>query len=327
MRAIVVSRGGGPEVLERRERPRPEPGPGQILVRVRASALNRADILQRRGAYPAPPGVVADVPGLEYAGEVEARGAGADLWPEGSRVMGIVGGGGHAEFLVVHEREALRVPERLSLEDAAAIPEVFLTAWDAMFRQLDVRLGERLLVHAAGSGVGTAALQLARIAGIATIGTSRSAEKLERARALGLSVGVDASAGDWVPPVMDASGGTGVDAVLELVGGDYVPRSLRVLAPRGRLVLVGTMAGSRAEVDLGLVLRRRLRIVGTALRSRPLEEKIALARDFSDTVIPLFDDGRLRPVVDRVLSFADVAEAHASLERDASFGKIVLRWD
>jgi NADPH:quinone reductase len=327
VRAIVVTQSGGPEVLVERDRPRPEPGPGQILVRVRASALNRADLLQRRGAYPAPAGIVADVPGLEYAGEVERRGDGADLWPEGSRVMGVVGGGGHAEFVVVHEREAIRVPGRLSFEEAAAIPEVFLTAWDAMFRQLDLRLGERLLVHAVASGVGTAALQLARAAGIETIGTSRSAEKLARARELGLGAGIDASDGDWEPRVMNATGGAGVDAVLELVGGDYLPRSLRLLAPRGRLVLVGTMAGSRAEIDLGLVLRRRLRIVGTALRSRPLEEKIALARDFSALVLPLLDDGRLRPIVDRVLSFADIVDAHRSLERDETFGKIVLRWD
>ena len=326
MRAVVVTRPGGPEVLQLRERPRPEPGRGEILVRVGASALNRADLLQRRGAYPAPPGVVADIPGLEYAGEVEARGAAAELWPVGARVMGIVAGGGHAEVVCVHEREAMPVPDGLSLEDAAAIPEVFLTAWDAMFRQLELRLGERLLVHAAGSGVGTAAVQLARAAGIATVGTSRSADKLERARALGLGAAVAADDGDWEPRVIAAAGDGAIDAVLELVGGDYLPRSLRVLAPRGRLALVGTTGGSRVEVDLALVLRKRLRIVGTALRSRPLEEKIGLARDFSRAVIPLFESGALRPVVDRVLPFADVAVGHRLLEGNETFGKVVLRW-
>jgi len=327
MRAIVITKPGGPEVLEERSRPLPEPGVGQIRVRVRASALNRADLAQRRGGYPAPPGVPPDVPGLEYAGEVDAVGQGATLWPVGSRVMGIVGGGGHAEQLCVHEREAMPVPAHLSWEEAAAIPEVFLTAYDALVRQLGLQPGERLLVHAVGSGVGTAALQLARVAGATVIGTSRSPDKLARARALGLDTGIDASAGDWAQQVEDATGKAGVQAILDLVGGSYLGGNLRVLAPRGRMIAVGIPGGARAELDLGALLYKRLRIYGTVLRARPLEEKIALAREFAERVLPLFAAGRLRPVVDRVHSFAEVRDAHRLMESDATFGKVVLRWD
>ena len=326
MKAIVIARPGGPEVLVEEERPVPEPGPGEIRVRVHASALNRADLLQRRGTYPAPPGAPADVPGLEYAGEVEAVGEGAGLWAVGNRVMGIVGGGGHAEYVVVHEREAIRIPQPLSWEEAAAIPEAFLTAYDALFRQLDLKMGERLLIHAVGSGVGTAALQLARAAGATVIGTSRTAEKLRRAEELGLEVGVDTSREDLAEAVNQATYGSGVHAVLDLVGGKLLEASLRVVALRGRVVVVGTTGGTRAEVDLGLLLRRRIHLFGTVLRTRPLEEKIALAREFSNSVLPLLSSNRIRPVVDQVFPFRDIRKAHERMEENASFGKIVLTW-
>ena len=314
-------------MLEEQRRPTPEPGAGQIRVRVLASAMNRADIAQRGGRYPAPPGAPPDVPGLEYAGEVDAVGDGATLWARGSRVMGIVGGGGHAEYVCVHEREALAVPPELSWEDAAAIPEVFLIAYDALFRQLAVQVGEGVLVHAVGSGVGTAALQLASLAGATVLGTSRLAGKLARARDLGLDVAIDASDGDWAAAVERASAPHGVSAVLDLVGGGYLAGNLRVLAPRGRLIVVGITAGARAELDLGTLLRKRLRVAGTVLRARPLEEKIALTREFAARVLPLFASRRLRPVVDRVLAFSEVRDAHALMESDATFGKIVLRWE
>lgn len=326
MRAIIIAEPGGPEVLQEQVRPRPEPGIGQILVRVRASALNRADLLQRRGRYPPPAGGAADIPGLEYAGEVEAAGPDARLWPVGSRVMGIVGSGGHAEYVCVHEREAMRLPDAYSWEQGAAIPEAFLTAYDALFPQLGVGIGETVLIHAVASGVGTAAVQLADAAGARTVGTSRSPRKLERARALGLRVAIDASGGGWREGVEDAVGGEGVNAVVDLVGGAYFADSLRVLAPRGRHIVVGLTAGSRSEIDLGLVLARRLRILGTVLRTRPMEEKIALARAFSDAVLPLFESGRIQPVIDRVYTFDEIREAHAYLERNESFGKVVLRW-
>lgn len=326
MKAIVITRPGGPEVLVQEDRPVPEPGPGEIRVRVHASALNRADLLQRRGMYPAPPGAPADVPGLEYAGEVDAVGPGAGLWAVGNRVMGIVGGGGHSELVVVHEREAIRIPQNLGFEEAAAVPEAFLTSYDALFRQLDVKVGERVLIHAVGSGVGTAALQLARAAGAEVLGTSRSAGKLERARELGLETGIDTSREDLAEAVNQATYGSGVHALLDLVGGKLLEASLRVLALRGRAVVVGTTAGTKAEIDLGLLLRRRIHIFGTVLRSRPLEEKIALAREFSGAVLPLVSSARIRPVVDTVYPFADIRKAHERMEANDTFGKIVLTW-
>ncbi|HEX5871112.1 MAG TPA: zinc-binding dehydrogenase, partial [Longimicrobium sp.] len=225
MRAVIISKPGGPEVLSIEERPVPQPGPGEIRVRVHASALNRADLLQRRGNYPAPPGAPADIPGLEYAGEVDAVGEGAGLWAVGNRVMGIVGGGGHAEYVVVHEREGIRIPQNLSWEEAAAIPEVFLTAYDALFRQLDLTMGERLLILAVGSGVGTAALQLASAAGATVIGTSRTSAKLKQAAEMGLEVGVDTSKEDLAEAVNQATYGSGVHAVLDLVGGKLLEAS------------------------------------------------------------------------------------------------------
>ncbi len=327
MKAIIITRPGGPEVLDVQERPKPDPGIGQIGVRVHASALNRADLMQREGNYPVPPGYPADISGMEYAGEVDAVGPGGTLWKVGDRVMGIVGGGSHAEFVNVHEREAMPIPEFLSWEEAAAIPEVFLTAYDALFTRLALRTGETLLIHAVGSGVGTAALQIARVAGARVIGTARSADKLERAKKLGLDVAVDSSRGDWAADVEAAIGKERVHAVLDLVGGNYLEGNLRVLGVRGRIVVVGLTAGATAPFNMGMLLRKRLTIVGTTLRARPLEEKIALARDFAERGVPLFESGQLKPVVDRVFSFAEIRAAHELMHSNQNFGKIVLRWD
>ena len=327
MKAIVITKPGGPEVLELQERPTPEPGVGQIRVRARASALNRADLMQREGNYPVPPGVTADISGMEYAGEVDAIGPSATLWKVGDRVMGIVAGGGHAEYLCVHEREAMPVPKAMSWEDAAAIPEVFLTAYDALFNRLALRTGETLLIHAVGSGVGTAALQIARVAGARVVGTARSAGKLERAKQLGLDFGIDASRGEWAARVEATIGAERVQALVDLVGGNYLEGNMRVLALRGRIVVVGLTAGATAPFNMGVLLRKRLTIVGTSLRGRPLEEKIAVARDFSERIVPLFDAGRLKPVVDRVFPFEEIRAAHELMESNKTFGKIVLRWE
>lgn len=327
MKAVVITRPGGAEVLEIRDRPTPEPGNSQIRVRVHASALNRADLSQRRGNYPAPPGAPADIAGMEYAGEVESLGEGVSRWEIGERVMGIIGGGGHAEYVCVHEDEAIAVPKVLGWEEAAAIPEVFLTAYDALFRQLDLKSGETLLIHAVASGVGTAGLQLARSSGAAVIGTSRSAEKLEKARELGLDAGIDTSEGDWPEQVERALGADKVHAIMDLVGGNYIDGNLRVIAPRGRMIVVGTIAGSRAEINLGSLLRKRAKIIGTVLRARALDEKIQLAREFSERVLPLFEAGYLKPIVDRVFSFDEIRQAHELMESNETFGKIVLRWE
>jgi NADPH:quinone reductase-like Zn-dependent oxidoreductase len=227
---------------------------------------------------------------------------------------------------VVHEREAMRIPQGLSYEEGAAIPEAFLTAYDALFTRLELLMGERVLIHAVGSGVGTAALQLARAAGAVTIGTSRSPEKLRRAGELGLDVAIDTSKEDLPAALESATYGSGVHAVVDLVGGKILEESLRGLAQGGRVVVVGTVAGSRVELDLGLLLQRRIRIVGTVLRTRPLEEKIALAREFSSTVLPLLSSGKIRPVIDRVYPFSEIADAHRQMEQNDTFGKIVLKW-
>jgi len=327
MKAVIITRPGGAEVLEIQDRPAPEPGLGQIRVRVRASALNRADILQREGNYPVPAGVPADISGMEYAGEVDALGPAASMWQVGDRVMGIIGGAGHAEHVCVHEREAIRAPQKLSWEDIAAIPEVFLTAYDALFTRLHVAVGENVLIHAVGSGVGTAAVQIARVAGATVIGTSRSTEKLERARLLGLHVAIDTSKGSWAEQVEATLGRDQVHAIVDLVGADYLDGNLRVLATRGRVVVVGLTAGGTGPFKMHVLLRKRLTIVGTVLRARPLEEKIQLAREVSERLVPLFDAGRLRPVVDRVFPFDEIRAAHELMESNQTFGKIVLRWE
>ena len=326
MRAVVITKAGGPEVLELREVERPAPGDGEILVRVHAAGVNRADVLQRQGSYPAPPGVPADIPGLEYAGEVEAFGAGVTRWRKGDRVMGLVAGGAYAEYVTTHEATALGVPEGWSFDDAGAVPEVFLTAYDALIRQMRLASGERVLIHAVGSGVGTAALQIAKAFGATVIGTSRSAAKLKSAQPLGLDVAVDTSRERFGDAVSRATDGRGVDVVLDLIGGSLFSETLGTLAGRGRLILVGLTAGRTAELDLGLVLGKRLTIVGTTLRARPLAEKQALCGEFSRDVLPLFAARTVRPIVDRSFPMPDVAEAHRRMEADAHFGKLVLNW-
>ncbi|MCL2724689.1 MAG: NAD(P)H-quinone oxidoreductase [Polyangiaceae bacterium] len=331
MRAIViVPAGPAPKgQLELRDVPLPEPAPGQLRVRVRACAVNRADLLQVAGHYPAPPDAPADIPGLELAGEVDAIGAGVSEFKVGDRVFGVVGGGAYAEAVVVYARTLAKIPDGVDDVQAAAIPEAFLTAYDAVVLQAGLSAGETLLVHAVGSGVGTAAIQIAKAIGVRTIGTARSEDKLGRARELGLAAGVvpEVSADrsvHFASNVRALAGGQGVNVVLELVGGRYVPDSLASLADLGRLVLVGLMAGARAEIDLGLVLRRRLRVFGTVLRSRPLEEKIIAGQVLARHIAPLVGSGTLRAVVDRVMPLEQAADAHAYVASNEGFGKVVL---
>jgi putative PIG3 family NAD(P)H quinone oxidoreductase len=325
MRAIVIREPGGPEVLEMRKVKAREPGRREIRVRVHATGVNRADLLQRRGLYPPPPGWPPEVPGLEYAGEVEAVGEAVELWKAGDRVMGLVGGGGYAEYVVVQEREALAIPPLLSFEEAAAVPEVFITAHDALFTQVHLELGERLLIHAVGSGVGTAALQLAKVAGATVIGTSRAEWKLERATDYGLDILINTSEREFPEMVNQATAGQGVHVLLDLVGGPYLAGNIESLAEKGRMIVVGLTAGRTAQVDLGAILRKRLRIVGTSLRFRPLEEKIEAVRAFDHDVGSLLASGRVRPVLDRVFEFDDAVEAHRYMEADQNFGKLVIR--
>ncbi len=327
-RAVRIRAPGGPEVLAIEDVTVEAPGAGQVLVEVAAAGLNRADLLQRRGLYPAPPGAPSDIPGLEYAGRVSALGPGVQGFSEGDAVMGIVGGGSMATHLLVHERELIRVPPGLSLEQAAAIPEAFLTAYDALFVQAELAAGEHVLVHAVGSGVGTAALQLARWAGANVMGTSRTEDKLERCRELGLehglAVGQPPRFSDRARALTD---GRGVDVVLDLVGAAYLSEGLDALALRGRVIVVGLVSGASAELALGTLLRKRLTLRGTVLRSRPLEEKAELAQRFGARLAPLFGPGGpLRPVIDEVLPMDAIQDAHARMERNDTFGKLVLRW-
>lgn len=325
MRVIRIREAGGPDVLETAEAPVPRPGRGQVRVGVAASGLNRADLLQRLGRYPAPKGYPQDIPGMEYAGIVEEVGPGAPETLLGRRVMGITGGGAYAEQVVVEADAVLPVPDGLDPVEAAAVPEAFLTAFDAVFLQEALQAGETLLVHAVGSGVGTAALQLARRAGARVIGSSRTEEKLEAATGLGLEVAVP---GDerWPEAVLEATGGRGVDVILDLVGGAYLEGNHRVLADGGRHVVVGIPAGARATVDLGVLMRKRASLRGTVLRSRPAWEKARLARIFSERVVGGFADGSLRPVVDRRFPAAEAPAAHRYMEENRNFGKILLTW-
>lgn len=293
-------------------------------MRVRAAALNRADLLQRRGLYPAPAGVAEEIPGLEFAGEVEARGPRAEGYKPGDRVMGILGGGGQAEKVTLHHRLCMSVPASLTWEEAGALPEAFLTAYDALFLRGRLAAGENVLVQAAGSGVGIAAFQLARAGGASAIGLARTAEKRRRLEAGGLAPVIDPADRHAAEQVVRRAGGRGVDLILDLVGAGAWPLHARVLRERGRVVVIGLLAGSRCEIDLGLLMRKRATLTGSVLRSRPLEEKAALTREFAGRMLPLFSHGGLRTWIDRSLPLRQVREAHALMERNENLGKIVL---
>jgi putative PIG3 family NAD(P)H quinone oxidoreductase len=326
--AIRYRGAGGVEVIELGETEIREPGAGEVQVEIAAAGLNRADVLQRKGFYPAPPGAPADVPGLEFAGTVVARGPGATLFEVGAAVMAVVAGGAMARRITLHERELAPVPRGLALTDAAAIPEVFLTAWDALVTQARLTGGETLLVHAAASGVGTAALQIARAVGARALGTTRSAGKLEALAVHGLAAGdgIVPDGGRFASEVSARVAG-GAQVVLDCVGGAYLEENLRALASRGRLVLLGTLGGGGGgAAPVGMILGKRATIIGTVMRARPLEEKIALARVATAHLVPLFERGGLRPVVHAVLPMTAVADAHARMERDENVGKLVLAW-
>ena len=326
MKAVVIARFGGPEVLALQDAPTPQPGPGNVLVRVHATALNRADLLQRQGKYPAPSGVVQNIPGLEFAGEVAELGAGATYWEKGDRVFGLTPGGAHAEFVAVEEGRLAEIPGGMDWVTAAAIPEVFITAYDAMISQAGRRQGERVLIHAVGSGVGIAAVQIARAFGGVPYGTSRTPDKIERARQYGLEAGVvlDDKLGQLEDFTKKATTNVGFNVVLDLAGGPYVAASIKALAPRGRIMLIATMAGSEITLNLGQVLGKRAHLTGTILRARPVDEISELMRAFSQYVVPLFGAGKLRPVIDKTFTLREIQEAHRYQESNQSFGKIVL---
>jgi NADPH2:quinone reductase len=329
MRAVVItSHGGVGGIGVMQVESPPAPVADRVRVRVYAAGLNHADILQRRGSYPAPPGYPQNIPGLEFAGEVEAIGDAVDAWKIGDRVFGIIAGGAQAELVVVPESNLARVPTQLSWAEAGAMPEVFITAHDALFTRAGLQMGDRVLVHAAASGVGTAAVQLAHAVGATVYGTSRNADKLNRMRELKLGMDESVAVGDapakFVEAVQNWTNGAGVDVILDLVGGSYFPPSLEALSIRGRIISVGTTAGTKSEIDLDLLKRKRAAIIGTMLRTRSIEEKADATRRFAAAVLPLVSRGWIRPVIDRVYPIDQVRDAHERLESNPSFGKIVL---
>jgi len=323
VRAVVLRSYGGPEVLGIEDVPDPVPGPEEVLVDVRTTALNRSDLLQRMGLYAGPPSAY-EIPGLEYSGTVAGTGERVRELTVGDEVMGIVGGGAYAERLTVHERQCLRVPAAVGLADAAAIPEVFITAWDALVVQGGLTSGRWTLVHAGASGVGTAAIQVARAIG-ARVAVTCSAPKIEACRQLGATVALERSPADWLSALRDAVP-DGVDVVLDVVGGDETDRSVDALAVRGRIVQVGVMAGG-GMLNVAKLMPKRAALIGTMLRIRPLEEKIATTRRFGAEMLPLFESGALRPVIDRRFAFDKIADAHAYMESNASVGKILIDLD
>jgi NADPH2:quinone reductase len=328
MRAVTTV---GDGTIEVREHPDPQPGPGEVVVRVAGAGLNRADLLQRAGLYPAPPGSPPDIPGLEFAGTVVALGGGVDRPVVGASVFGIVGGGGQAEMVAVPAGQCVPVPPGLDVVAMGGVPEAFVTAHDAMCTQASVKAGAWVLVHAVGSGVGTACLQLAKALGTRVVGTSRSPDKLERCRPLGLDHGV-------VPPSLPdgsldvaalaaeltALTGGGVDAVLDLVAGPYVEADIAAAAPLGRIVLIGALAGGSATLPILTVMHRRLRIFGTMLRARSAAEKAAATSAFARDVVPFLADGTIAPVIDAIMPLSEARAAYDRLASDATFGKIIL---
>jgi NADPH2:quinone reductase len=322
MRAVVLHSYGGPEVLTIEDVPDPTAGPEEIVVDVVATALNRADLLQRRGHYPGPP-AAHEIPGLEYAGRVAAVGERATLWKVGDEVMGIVGGGAYAERVAVHERQVLAVPTSVGVADAAAIPEVFITAWDALVLQGGLASGRVALVHAGASGVGTAAIQIVKAIS-AQVFVTCSTKKVDAGLALGADAAIDYTSTDFVEVARRLTGERGVDVVLDVVGGDYVDRNLDALALHGRIIQVGVMAGGATSCNLGKLLPKRAMIAGTVLRARPLEEKIAVTRRFALEVLPLFDRNVLHPVIDSRFAFDQIRDAHEYMETNANVGKIIV---
>ncbi len=325
MRAVVLEDHGDPDVLTLAEVPDPEPGPEEVVVGVVATALNRADLLQRRGFYPEPgPPRAHEIPGMELAGRVVARGERALAWEVGAEVMGIVTGGAYAERIAVHERQLLPVPTSVGVADAAAIPEVWITAWDALVVQGGLTSGRCALVHAGASGVGSAAIGLCRAIGARVVVTTSTA-KVDACRALGADLVVDYTTDeDVVAAARRFSGGPGVDVVLDVVGGDTLDANVAALRTGGTIVQVGVMGGGRATFDLAALLPKRATIRGTVLRGRPLEEKIAVTQRFGREVLPLFEAGAVTPVIDRRFPLTEVAAAHRHMEANANVGKILL---
>lgn len=326
MRAAWIAGFGGPEVFEIRDVARPQPGREDLLVRVRASALNRADLLQRQGKYPPPAGYPVEIPGIEFAGEIAEVGGSVRKWKSGQRVFGLLGGAAHAEYIVTHQDLVAEIPENLDWASAAAVPEAFITAHDALWVQAALRPGETVLINAVGSGVGLAAVQLVRAIQAVPFGTSRTAAKLDQAKSYGMEDGlvVRDNFDHLLAAMEQLTRGQGVNVMLDLAGGPYVKAGQKLLAAKGRMILVGTVAGGNYELESRYVMSKRLQIRGTVLRARSLEEKIRVTQAFASEVVPLLARGVLRPVIDSRFPLDAIADAHRRLESNETTGKVVI---
>jgi NADPH:quinone reductase len=323
MTAIAIRAPGGPDVLVPEERPLPRPGEGEVLAKVAAAGVNRPDVMQRQGLYP-PPAGATDIPGLEIAGEVVALGVGVKRWKVGDKVMALVVGGGYAEYCPAHESHALPVPEGLTLVAAAAIPETFFTVWHNVFERGRLKAGETLLVHGGSSGIGTAAIQLAKAFGARVIATAGSVEKCDACRRLGADVAINYKSQDFVAATKTATGGKGADVILDIVGGDYIERNYEAAAVEGRVVQIAFQASPKATVDFRRIMLKRLTHTGSTLRARSIADKGAIARAVETHVLPLIAVARVRPLIDSTFALAPVSAAHARMEAGAHIGKIVL---
>lgn len=323
MTAIAITEPGGPDVLAPEERPLPVPADDEILVAVAAAGVNRPDVMQRQGKYPPPPGA-PDIPGLEIAGLVAQVGKDVSRWKEGDPVVALVPGGGYAEFCTVHETTALPLPEPLTLVEGAGIPETTFTVWNNVFNRGRLRPGEWLLVHGGTSGIGTTAIQLGKAFGALVAVTAGSDEKAKAAERLGADLAVNYRSADFVAALREATGGRGADVILDMVGGDYLARNVEAAAEEGRIVLISTLRGAEASLDLRKVMAKRLTLTGSTLRNRPLAFKAELARSIEETVWPVIAQGRFKPVIDRLFPLAEAAAAHARMDAGEHIGKIIL---
>jgi len=323
MRAVVITKHGEPSVLKVVELEQPRPKRGEILVKVTATSVNRADLMQRMGLYPDPFPGAHEIPGLEFSGTVAELGEGAKKWKVGDSVMGIVSGGAYAEFVTIPDAQAMRIPRDVLLADAAAIPEVFITAWDALVLQAGLKAGQTALVHAGASGVGTAAIQICKAIGAKVLVTC-SAGKRDACLALGAEMAIDYRTQDFVAVCRQATNGAGIDAVLDVIGGEYLNRNVAVLAQKGTIVQVGLMGGGSTSFNIGAMMPKRARLIGTVLRPRPPEEKIAVSQAFATEVLPRFDAGVLKLVIDKRFALDQIVQAHQHMEANANIGKIVV---
>ncbi|HVC04195.1 MAG TPA: NAD(P)H-quinone oxidoreductase [Candidatus Acidoferrales bacterium] len=324
MRAVIVSEPGGPENLRVEERPDPpRAGDAEIVIRVAAAGVNRADLLQRMGRYPPPPGA-SDILGLEASGVVESAGGEVAGLAAGDRVMALLEGGGYAELVAVRARQAVRVPDTIDLIDAGGIPEVFITAHDALFTRGRLQHGETVLIHGGGGGVGTAAVQLARHHGCRVLVTAGSEGKIARCVELGADAGINYRTDDFVARTRELTDGRGADVVIDIMGASYLGRNLEAVATDGRIIVLGMLGGTHSDIDIGAMMRRRVSLISTVLRARPADQKAAIVAAFAADVVPGIADRTLHPVIDRVLTFDQASDAHRQMEAGEAFGKILL---